>query len=214
MGFRGHYFGSGPSPLPAEVARRFADKYCQVGDLSLRTYELAHIHPVSKNHLDDLVCKLRRLLSISNDHEVLLVSGGARHQYEQMALNFKQNLSFRILESGIFSKNWAGVLAQSCELVQRDVLDLQRSYPSQLIECTANELMCVVSNETANGVMLPLDMQCNRIVTDATSDLGFRQLDINHYAMVFAALGKAFFAAGMSIVIIRKDMFAHCQMDL
>ncbi|MEC8882813.1 MAG: aminotransferase class V-fold PLP-dependent enzyme [Pseudomonadota bacterium] len=214
MSWNGHYFGSGPSPLPSEVLDSFSNKFTQVGDFRAKLYELAHVHPVSKRQIANIFEKIRRLLNVPEGYEVLLVTGGARHQYEQVALNFQGSIPFCILESGMFSKKWADVLDFSGVNVRRDQFHFDTSWSDTLKNVTDDCLLCVVGNETADGVMLPLDFEHPFIINDVTSDLGFRQLDVSRHAMLFASMGKAFHASGMSIVIIRQDMFSHCRTDL
>lgn len=214
MSWNGHYFGSGPSPLPSEVLDDFSNKFTQVGNFRAKLYELAHVHPVSKRQIAQIFQKIRLLLHVPDGYEILLVSGGARHQYEQVALNFQNSMPFRILETGLFSKKWADVLDFSGSSVGRVQFQCDASWSGFSQNVPDDCLLCMVSNETADGVMLPLDFEHPFIINDVTSDLGFRQLDISQYAMLFAAMGKAFHASGMSIVIIRQDMFSRCRTDL
>ena len=59
MSWNGHYFGSGPSPLPPDVLKDFSNKFTQIGDFSVKLYELAHVHPVSKT--TDIMLKNRKI---------------------------------------------------------------------------------------------------------------------------------------------------------
>ena len=61
MGFDGHYFGPGPSPLPGEVSEAFLKKHLEIGDLSLKMYELSHRSSVSSRQIEGIFEKIRKL---------------------------------------------------------------------------------------------------------------------------------------------------------
>ena len=46
-------------------------------------------------------------IGMSGIAEILFQSGGARHQYELLSINFRDVKTFRFLDSGLFSRLWA-----------------------------------------------------------------------------------------------------------
>lgn len=217
MSSSGYYFGSGPARLPAAVGRALIDDDFDIGGVSLKLYELSHRHPVSVDRVQRIFHKLRVLYEIPDEYEILFQAGGARHQYELLPINFQGVRTFRFLDTGLFSRLWAKTALEICPLhTIVDKIDL--SSKSWLRNAQPNidgEVLCLVTNETANGVMLnDEEVGHSAVVADVTSDLGFRRLDISRYAMLFASTGKAFGVSGMTILIIRKDFLAQARDDL
>ena len=48
-----------------------------------------------------IVDLFRRLFLIPNDYQVLFLAGGARHQYEQLLLNYAHKFQFKLLSQAI-----------------------------------------------------------------------------------------------------------------
>ena len=213
----GYYFGSGPTTLPASVSRALSEDDFDIGGVSLRLYELSHRHPISVARVQRIFHQLRVLYDIPDEYEILFQSGGARHQYELVPLNFRDIKTFRFLDTGLFSRLWAKTALDICPLHSTvDRIDFSsKSWLEHAVPNIDNEVLCVVTNETADGVMLHEEVASHRaVVADVTSDLGFRRLDISRYAMLFASTGKAFGVSGMTILIIRKDFLAQARDDL
>ena len=211
----GHYFGAGPTMLPAGVHKAFAEDHINLGSCRLKLYELSHRHPIAINRIESILNHLRHLLAIPDQYDVVLSAGGARHQYELIASNFTTQ-GFEVGVSGCWSRSWHNTLKSiqpnnvvSQRIDSEDAQDLWDGSNPQ------NRIRCFVSNETVDGVMLPhAQRQSGMIIADVTSDLGFRTVPIEHYSMVFAATGKAFGVSGMCIIIINKDFLKQASNDL
>ena len=198
--------------LPNEVHQAFANSYVSVGACRLKLYELSHRHPVAIDRVQEILRQLRHLLAIPEGYEVLLCSGGARHQYELVASNFAKHKR----EIGL-SGAWSRVWYETMQSIKADRVNMQNLLEQDLSVFLNNQprhedLRCIVTNETVDGIMLPHPHEYQAgLIADVTSDLGFRFVPIDRYAMLFAATGKAFGVSGMTIVIIKKDFLQQAE---
>ena len=63
-----------------------------------------------------------------------------------------------------------------------------------------------MSNETVDGIQLSsLDIEAPNIVCDMSSDLFSRELNVNKFSYIYAALQKNLGLPGASLLIIKKD---------
>ncbi len=152
---------------------------------------------------------LRRLLGINEDYAVLFLQGGATMQFAMVPLNLSSTgETVEYLDTGSWSQkaiSEAGYLREvhvvaSSEHSVPEVSTWDRSSSSKYLHIT--------SNETISGVQFPdypIDMGTT-LVADMTSDILTRPFDIENFGLVYAGAQKNMGPAGISIVIIRKDL--------
>jgi phosphoserine aminotransferase len=165
---------------------------------------MSHRHPVVMNRLADISDTLRRVLALPLDFELLFCAGGARHQYELIAMNYLSNFPMRVLKNGIFSSAWYDTMVQYAPqaVSSLSLSDIQNNAFVQ----QESALYCVVVNETADGYLLPDNVDFKgSVFADLTSDLTMRQCDFSAYDLFFAATGKALGLAGMSVLGLRRQ---------
>jgi phosphoserine aminotransferase len=73
------------------------------------------------------------------------------------------------------------------------------------------------SNETIQGVQFPTEPHCPKsvpLVCDASSDFLCRPLQMDRYGILYACAQKNAGPAGVTVVIIRRDLLPHGSEDL
>ena len=212
----GVYFGAGPALLPREVLSRFSSQTLVGHQCELRFYELSHRHPLSLARQREISECFRALFNIPEQYRLLFLAGGARHQYEQILLNFSHRYRFLMLESGHWARAWADTIEAFCpDRLTRVPVDVHQEMRTKMATGDDCEMLFTVLNETVDGHHLPISVKSHPCaVADATSQMGFRHIDVTDYQMLFMQTSKALGVAGMTIVICHEDLLAHCASDL
>ena len=213
----GYYMGPGPAALPKSVLAAFDEQRIQVGSADLRFYELSHRHPLSVRRQSDLIARLRNMLCIPDDYHILMMPGGARHQYEQHVLNFRSRAQFKILQTGHWSRMWAEMLTNHCpDITTVQSVDLKKPILSTGIDHSDGEMLLTVLNETVDGMMMPHTTLSSHpcVVADVTSWMGFQTLPVQDFHMVFAQVGKAFGVSGVTLLVMHPDLLDQAAQTL
>ena len=104
---RAIYFGAGPALLPRDVLAGFTAQKLSGHQCELRFYELSHRHPLSLARQREIFELFRSIFNVPSQYRLLFLAGGARHQYEQILLNFVHRYRFSMIESGHWARSWA-----------------------------------------------------------------------------------------------------------
>ncbi|MEM0927281.1 MAG: 3-phosphoserine/phosphohydroxythreonine transaminase, partial [Planctomycetota bacterium] len=73
------------------------------------------------------------------------------------------------------------------------------------------------SNETIQGVQFPSEPKCPAdvpLVCDASSDFLHKPLEIDRYGLIYACAQKNAGPAGVTVVVIRRDLLERCRDSL
>lgn len=213
---RAIYFGAGPALLPRDVLAGFTAQKLSGHQCELRFYELSHRHPLSLARQREIFELFRSIFNVPSQYRLLFLAGGARHQYEQILLNFVHRYRFSMIESGHWARSWANTIEQFCpDRLTRIPVDMHQELPINITTSDEHEMLLTVLNETVDGLHCPISVKSHPCsVADATSQMGFRQVDICDYQMLFMQTSKALGVAGMTIVICHEDLLTQCAPDL
>jgi phosphoserine aminotransferase len=80
-------FSPGPAVLPLEVLERARDEMLSLPGVGISVLEVSHRSPPFDRILEETTNDLRMLLGIGEDHEVVLVQGGASLQFSMVPMN-------------------------------------------------------------------------------------------------------------------------------
>ena len=212
-------YSPGPALLPPEVHRQIHEDLNNNFD-ALPLLELGHRRPHFVEIAERAEHTLRDLLQISDDYCILFLAGGATAQYSMVPMNLGQgNSTYDYINSGHWSERAAvearkyGTVNIVTELITRadGCLDLpettQWHFSKQADYCH------FVDNETLTGFELPTAaFQTNcPLVSDMTSNFLTRRFDINRFGIVYAGTQKNAGIAGLSIVIIRRELLGNSR---
>ena len=76
---RVYNFSAGPSMLPLPVLERAAKEMTDYAGSGMSVMEMSHRSKVYQSIIDDAQARLRRVMQIPDDYEVLFMQGGASH---------------------------------------------------------------------------------------------------------------------------------------
>lgn len=223
-------FSAGPSALPLAVLEQAAAEMTNWHGSGMSVMEMSHRGADFMQILKETEQDFRDLLQIPEDFAVLFMQGGAQAQNALLPLNLmglKSHQQADYVVSGSWSKKSFqeaqryGDVALAASSAQATQVNGQEQagfswFPdpsSWQVRSTASYLH-VCSNETIGGVEFndwaALDIP---LVVDASSNILSRPLDFDKIDMVYAGAQKNAGPAGLTFVIIRRDLlgFASAQ---
>lgn len=213
MTIRVYNFGAGPAMLPESLLREAQEEFLDWNNTGMSILEIGHRSVAFELLLKHAEQTLRALLAIPQDYEVLFLGGAARTQFAMIPMNFLQAGEHAgYLDTGIWS-HMALLEAQRLKrayCVASSEKDAYRSIPERKtwkVKENTNYLY-YTPNETINGVRFPYVPKVPGVtlVADMTSCLLSEPIDIKCYDLIFAGAQKNIANAGLTLVIIKKDL--------
>jgi phosphoserine aminotransferase len=215
-------FSPGPAVLPLEVLERARDELLALPGVGISVLEISHRSPAFDKILDETLADLKGLLGIGDSHEVVFLQGGASQQFSMVPMNLLRGQSgaadyvvtgtwgaTAIKEArreGKVHVAWDGAASNYDRLPEAGEIHLSES-PAYVH---------VTSNETIQGVQWKHDPDVGAapLVCDCSSDFLSRPIDVAKHGLIYACAQKNAGIAGVTAVIIRKDLLERSSDDL
>lgn len=219
---RAYNFSAGPAVLPEPVLAEVQRDMLALPTAKASILEISHRSKTFKEILSAAEANLRKLLSIPESYAVLFLQGGSRLQFSMVPMNLlgPEHSSADYVLTGSWSKYaakeaskegdvlvaWDGNKTNFDRLPSDDQLDLNPY--SGYVHYT--------SNETIHGVQFMTEptSKYSPLVCDASSDILFKAVPIERYGLIYACAQKNSGPAGVTIVIVRKDLLQRSRVDL
>ena len=206
-------FCAGPAAIPEPVLEEVRSELLEWGNAGMSIMEMSHrssiFDEVASNAKQDFI----ELLNIPDEYDVLFLQGGATHQFSMVPLNFSsQEDSADYLVSGAWSKKAIveGQKYSKINIVASSEADNFTHAPdSKLWNLDSNaKYFHYAPNETIQGVAIhqPPDIDVP-IVADMSSVILSEPIDVSKFGLIYAGAQKNIGPAGLTIVIIQKEMF-------
>jgi phosphoserine aminotransferase len=208
---RGYNFGAGPAMLPTEVMLELREELLDYRGTRQSVMEMGHRTPMFEPIAADTEASLRSLMGIGEDYVVLFLQGGAATQFGMVPVNLAPGGAANYVVTGHWSNRaWqegqkltqANLAADGKESNYMDIPPVS----SWKIDKHAAYLHYTV-NETIGGVEFQSepDVGGMPLVADMTSMILSRPVDVNRYALIYAAAQKNLGIAGLTVVIARRE---------
>ncbi|MEM9354111.1 MAG: 3-phosphoserine/phosphohydroxythreonine transaminase [Planctomycetota bacterium] len=215
-------FSAGPAVLPEPVLEQIRDEMLALPGAYASVLEISHRSKPFKEIIGAAEANLRKLLSISDDYAVLFLQGGSRLQFSAIAMNLmtEAQQSADYILTGTWGKGaqkeaakvgaartaWDGSADNFIEAPADDALDLDPNAAYVHYTC----------NETIQGVQFPTEPATGGVplICDASSDFLHKPLDVSKYGLIYACAQKNAGPAGVTMVIVRKDLLERSQDSL
>ncbi len=215
-------FSAGPAVLPLEVLERAQAELVSLPGVGMSVLEISHRSPPFDRILEETLAGLRDLLGIGAEHEVILLQGGASLQFSMVPMNLLrgQAAAADYILTGTWGTTgakearregkvhvaWDGAATKCDRLPTADEIRLS----------TAPAYVHITSNETIQGVQWKRepDVGGAPLVCDCSSDFLSRPIDVAKHGLIYACAQKNAGIAGVTAVIIRKDLLERSRDDL
>ena len=205
-----HNFSAGPAILPNPVIKQAAEAVTNFNGMGLSILEISHRSPEFVAVIDEATQLVRELLNLTDDFEVLFLSGGASSQFFMTAMNLlDKDAKACYIDTGSWStkaikeaKNFGNieVLASS--------KDSNYNYIPKNYEVPSDATyLHLTSNNTIYGTEYHNWPETNvPFVCDMSSDIFSHPIDIEKFDLIYAGAQKNLGPAGTTLVIVRKSV--------
>jgi len=220
-GKRLYNFSPGPAVLPVPVLERIRDEMLCLPGAPASILEISHRSSQFIAIQEEARQRLIRLLNIPTDYDILFLQGGARLQFSMIPMNLLRGHSGPA--QYVLTGSW-GKYAQSeakKEGTVEVVYDAKATNYDRLPSASELKLSSnaayvhITSNETIQGVQFQSDIDSPApLVCDSSSDFLYRPMDVSKYGLIYACAQKNAGPAGVTVVIIRKDLIERSQDNL
>ena len=208
-------FSAGPAALPLPVLQQIQDEMLCLPGAGASVMEISHRSKTFVDILEDAEATIRSLLGISDDYAVLMLQGGAALQFSMIPANLLRETGKKAQYAVTGSWGKKAFAEAKKEGDVESIYDASESgfdhVPSSsdlnISDDAAYFYYC--SNETIQGVQFPTEPECPAsvpLISDASSDFLSRPLPIEKYGLLYACAQKNAGPAGVTVVIMRRDL--------
>jgi phosphoserine aminotransferase len=214
-------FSAGPAVMPVPVLERIRDEILCLPGCGASVMEISHRSKPFIEIQHAARDRLVRLLKIPETHEVLFLQGGARLQFSMIPMNLLRGRSepAQYIVTGTWGKYALGEAKKEGPVqLLYDGLSHRYSQLPTWSELPISENASYVhytSNETIQGIQFQSDLNAGcPVVCDCSSDFLYRPLDVSKYGLIYACAQKNAGPAGVTVVIIRRDLLERSSESL
>ncbi len=214
---RCYNFCAGPAAIPESVLAQARDELLDWQGRGLSVMEMSHRSDEMVSIANAAEADLRELLNISDDYAVLFLQGGASSQFSAVPLNLcAAGDTVDYVNTGQWSKKaikeakrYANVnVVASSEEQNFTTIPAFDSWKlsdnAAYLHYTPNETIGGVEFFWTPDVKAPL-------VADMSSTILSRPIDVNQFGVIYAGAQKNIGPAGLTIVIVRKDLLGKSR---
>ncbi len=210
---RVHNFSAGPATLPFEVLSQVKEEMLDWNGSGMSVMEMSHRGKEFSSIIETAKSDLKQLVSLPDNYEILFMQGGATAQFSMVPMNLlKEDDKADYICTGQWGKKaikeaekfGAINLAASSE-------DRQFSYIPAIADWKLrgdSGYIHITSNETIGGVEFNEIPETGKVplVADMSSSFLSRPIDVSKYGLIYAGAQKNVGPAGLTIVLIRRDL--------
>lgn len=208
-----HNFYAGPSILSEYTIKNTAAAVENFAGTGLSVLEVSHRSKEFVAIMDEAQALVKELLDIPAGYEVLFLGGGASMQFCMVPFNLL-NKKASYLDTG----TWAANAIKEAKLFgEVDVVASSKEanytyIPKDYTVPEDSDYFYFTSNNTIYGTEMRYDPDVKvRLVSDMSSDIFSRPVDVSKYDVIFAGAQKNLAPAGVTVVIVRTDALGNVE---
>ena len=211
-------FAAGPAMMPEEALERAAAEMLSYKGTGMSVMEMSHRSSAYQEIFDHTVNLLRELMEIPDEYEVLLLQGGATGQFAAVPMNLLKT-GADYVDSGNFAHG-AFVEAQKYGNARVIASSREESY-ARVPDVDAGAIdpdadyVYITTNNTIYGTRFTRLPDCGKVplVADMSSNILSEPYDVRNFGVIFAGAQKNIGPAGLTVVVVRKDLLGHARPD-
>lgn len=226
MSERAHNFGAGPAALPRPVLERMRDELLDYRGSGVSILESSHRGKLYAPVHESASARFRRLVggaALGDGYDVLFMGGGARTQFGLVPWNLMPPGG-----SGdyLITGRWSEMAAAECAKrgTAREIWSSAGSGHDRVPRAEdgidgrdpSAAFLHYTSNNTIFGTQLHHVPEAGDVplVCDMSSDVLSRPLPLERYGLIYAGAQKNLGPAGVTLVVIRRDLLERSPADL
>lgn len=216
---RVYNFSAGPACLPEWVLKKAQAEMLDANNSGMSVMEMSHRSSEYQAIIDTCKDRLRRLMNIPDNYEILFCQGGGTMQFSMVPLNLLKN-GADIINTGQWTKK---AIAEHKKLGKTNVIAssaednftyIPKITKEDLTEDSDYVYIC--ENNTIYGTKykeLPVH-DGKLLVADLSSCILSERTDVSKYDLIFAGAQKNMGPAGVTVVIIKKDLIGQARENI
>ncbi|MCD8042512.1 MAG: 3-phosphoserine/phosphohydroxythreonine transaminase [Tannerellaceae bacterium] len=208
-----HNFSAGPSILSDYTIKNSAAAVENFAGTGLSLLEVSHRSKEFVAVCDEARALVKELLDVPAGYEVVFLGGGASLQFCMVPYNLMKTKA-AYLDTG----TWASNAIKEAKLFgEVDVVasskDANYSFiPKDYVIPEDADYFHFTSNNTIFGTEMRYDPDVKaRLVSDMSSDIFSRPIDISKYDIIYAGAQKNLAPAGVTLAIVREDALGQVE---
>ncbi len=206
-------FNPGPAVLPPAVLEQAREELVNWNGSGMSVMEMSHRSKEFEGILARAEHRLREVLGISDAYAVLFLQGGASQQFAMAPMNLaRKGKPVDVLHTGAWTQKAIEEIKKvaECRLAASTEAEQFRRLPrkDELQFRPDASYVHLCSNNTIEGTQWrdPPNTRAIPLVADMSSDICSRPVDVSRFGLIFAGAQKNLGPAGVTVVIIRKDL--------
>lgn len=227
-------FAAGPAVLPEPVLEQAASEMLDWQNTGMSVMEMSHRGPLFSQIIAQAEQNLRDLLALPDDFAAIFMQGGATGQNGILPLNLinrrPDSKADYVLTGRWSAKSFSearsfGDMAVAATSGEATTIDGQQAAAWSWFPDVADwqlrpdaSYLHFCTNETVGGVEWANWPELQRVrdlgvpvVIDASSQILSRPIDFNYVDVVYAGAQKNAGPAGVTLVLIRRDLLGHAH---
>ena len=214
-------FSAGPAVLPVPVLEQAQRDLVSLPGVGMSILEVSHRSKVFEDVLARAEADIRQLANVPSNYRVLFLQGGASLQFTMVPMNL---LSPGATADYLVTGAWAAKAVDEAKKVGNVHVAATTKAEQFTRIPRADEIVLtpgaayvhMTSNNTIYGTewkSLP-DVGDVPLVSDTSSDMFSRPIDVARHALIYAGAQKNMGPAGVTVVIVREDLLARSSASL
>ena len=212
---RVYNFSAGPSMMPVPVLEKAAEEMVCYPGAGCSVMEMSHRSNSYMEIISQAESDLRSLMNISDDYSVLFLQGGASLQFSMVPMNLaKRGETMDYIVSGQFAKKafqegkrWGNAVCLASS--EADTYAYIPEVTKDMLSPDA-KFLHITGNNTIYGTTYQKLPETGDIplVCDLSSIILGKEFNVNDFGLIYAGAQKNMGPAGLTVVIIRKDLIS------
>ncbi len=215
---RVYNFAAGPSTMPQEALEIAAREMLDFHGSGMSVMEMSHRSKLYQEIFDDTEAVLRGLMHIPDRYAVLFLQGGATGQFAAIPMNLMNGSGAAdYVDSGNFAhgalveaKKYGDARAVASSR-EADYAGIPALDPAAFNPDADYFYIC--ANNTIYGTRYAAFPETGKVplVADMSSNILSEVVDVNRFGVIYAGAQKNVGPAGLTIVIVRRDLLGHAR---
>ena len=209
---RNYNFSAGPSMLPLPVLERVQRGLTDYEGTGISVMEMSHRSKPYQAINDEAEARLRKLMNVPENYDIIFVQGDASMQFEAVPLNIHRSGKADYVVTGNFSGKAYKEAKKYGDMVEAaSSADKNFTYIPKLDKSMFRpdaDYVHICYNNTIFGTRYSSVPDTGNIplVGDISSCILSQEIDVSKFGALYAGAQKNVGPAGVTIVIVRKDL--------
>jgi len=205
-------FNPGPAALPLAALEKARDELLDFRNTGMSVLEVSHRSKEFDAVMEETVGRVKRLLGLDDNFQVLFLQGGASFQFCMIPMNLSlPDRPVAYVDTG----TWSTKAIKEARIQGKDVKvaasseDRNYAYiPKDLSVPSDAAYLHLTSNNTIKGTQWAKFPETDGapLVCDMSSDIFSRAFDPAPFGLIYAGAQKNAGPSGVTLAILRKDM--------